>query len=115
MSNSIERRKYIPVNSRTVTKKLFLEDIVCIEKEYHHIIIKTVDGNISLKSGKLDIRPYIADSADFFECHSYLLINLRNVESMQDGVIIFSTGEKKKIGRRNFSKAKAAFAKYIAN
>ncbi len=113
MNSSIEREMYIPVNNRMVTKKLFLEDIVFIEKEYHDIIIKTVDGVISLRAGALDIRSYIEDCRDFYECHSYLVINLKNVESMQDGLIVFTDGEKKKIGKRNFAKAKTAFARYI--
>ena len=114
MNQDTERRKYIPVSTRKVTKKLFLDDIVCIEREYNEIVIRTLDGVITVRRGTLDVKSYIGECEDFYQCHSYLLINMRNVASMEDGLIVFTDGEKKKIGKRNYYKAKTAFASYIS-
>ena len=105
---------YIPVSNRFFAGKLFINDIMYIEISYHDIIFVTKDGRVSIRGNSADMNRYSGASADLYRCHSYLIINLKNVKFMEDGNIIFINGDVRHLGKRNFQKAKSAFTVYLS-
>lgn len=104
---------YIPISNRSVTKKLFYDEIIYIEKDYHELVFATEKGKIYIRGSCADLKKYTERCKDLYECHSYLAINLRHVISMEDRKVIFSDGSAKNLGRKSFCRAKNAFAEYI--
>lgn len=49
----------------------------------------------------------------FYQCHSYLMINIARVVAMTKGTIIFDNGREKYVGRENFAKTRKKFNNYL--
>jgi hypothetical protein len=63
---------YIPISNRSVTKKLFYDEIIYIEKDYHELVFATVKGNVYIRGSCADLKKYTERCKELYECHSYL-------------------------------------------
>jgi DNA-binding LytR/AlgR family response regulator len=95
---------------KSETFKINYADILYLEQDSKKLWIEiseegkeqvTAQGNIRDISDNLESR--------FFQCHSYLIINLKRVVSMSSGTIVFDNGETKHLGRDAFFKTRKAF------
>lgn len=114
MVNEKNNTCYIALKCRHYVKKLFYEDIILIEKCYRNILFMTADDMIKIRGNSDDLKEYAGRCRDFYICHSYLAVNLKYVSSMEDGVISFVNGAERSLGRKNFTRARAVFSKYIS-
>ena len=108
------KRTYIPVNNKFSSEKIFYDEIVLLEKEINNINIITAKGNVCFRGKADDMRKYVEGRDDFFPCHSYLIVNMKQVTRVEGGNIYFANGEYRHLGRRNYLRVKAAYANYIA-
>ena len=76
-----------------------------IKKEETEEELQGIIGKIRELSRRLDGR--------FYQCHSYLIINMARVDSMMEGKIIFDNLEEKHLGRDCFAKTRRAFNHYL--
>lgn len=108
-------KKYIALSNRYYSRKIYFEDVQYIEMEGHDVVIHTEKDMVTFRGTSKEMQKLIGNRKGFHVCHSYLIVNFNNMERMEDGEILFSNGEKKSIGKKNYGKTKAVFAQFIEN
>ena len=108
-------KKYIALSNRYYSRKIYFEDVQYIEMEGHDVVIHTEKDMVTFRGTSKEMQKLIGNRKGFHVCHSYLIVNFNNMECMEDGEILFSNGEKKSIGKKNYGKTKAVFAQFIEN
>jgi len=84
---------------------LFIEQIgksLYIKKDSEYVVIP---GRMRDLSNEL--------KEPFFQCHSYLMINIERVTCMKKGQIFFDNGTHKYLGRDSFAEARKGFNNYL--
>lgn len=104
---------FLPVVTKKECCKIFLSDIVYIEKDARIVRIVTENDTYSEYGNISDFEPYFEDDDRFCICFKGLIINLDHVISMKNQSILFSNGKHYDLGRTNFLKAKQTFVNYM--
>ncbi len=102
---------YLPVIQKCASGKIPIDDILCVKQNLKNIKVVTHRGTLSLKGKISDIHPYLND--DFFQCHSYLVVNLTKIVEMSNNTIFFISKRKISLGRDNFIKTRKAYNQYL--
>ena len=103
---------YIPVITRFYSIKLYLRDILYIERQSRVLFFHTEKEDLKVYEGIQEVLPYL--DSRFYPCLTGLLINFDKVDRMRDGRIFFC--DKKThidCGRQCFTRTKGAFNKYM--
>jgi DNA-binding LytR/AlgR family response regulator len=104
-------KNWIGLVGKTESLKLPYSEVLYIEqvgKNLHfHKEADTLDvpGRISKLSEVV--------GEPFFQCHSYLLINLSRVDAMANGMIIFNNQKSIHLGEGNYYKTRKKFNQYL--
>jgi len=105
--------KYIPIITKKVTCKIYIEDVMLIEQELRKTIIYTEIDDFQIY-GKIDEFLKFLDGR-FFKCHQSCIINMDKVVKMKEQTIFFKNGYKVMMGREKFKFARQKFASLLIN
>ena len=97
-------------SNKSITMKIPYAEILYIEQFEEKLwIVKNdkIEGQLTIPGAVRDISNNL--EARFYQCHSYLIINIRRVVLMSKATITFDNGCTKHLGRDAFVRARKAF------
>ncbi len=97
-------RDFITVKKRNESTKVFIKDIILIERRYRKIFLMTSERMVEYYEKLVYIEPLLGEN--FFQVIDGCFINLEKVISARDGLIYFENGYKLQLSERGFVKAK---------
>lgn len=80
-------KKFMAVNIKGGTVKLYLTDICYVESLGHRLIFHTITGEYVTFGAMKDAQEKLRNS-NFFRCSKGYLLNLEHVEGVQDGCVL---------------------------
>ena len=80
-------KKFMAVNIKGGTVKLYLTDICYVESLGHRLIFHTITGEYMTFGAMKDAQEKLKNS-NFFRCSKGYLLNLEHVEGVQDGCVL---------------------------
>lgn len=104
-------RKYIPIDTAKQTRRVFLDDIIYIEKKRRQVILITKTENIIFYSTMDDVKKYMDER--FLFCHRSYLFNMDKILRMEDQTIHMEQDYKIFLGRECFRRARNTFREYL--
>ncbi len=114
MENSLlkmAKKKYIPIVTRKETSKVFVDEILYIEKRLRIINIYTENKIYSVYGKMKEIEIYLDDS--FYKCHKSCILNFSKIISMENGIFFFENGIDLRVGQNNYQYAKSKYKSFI--
>ncbi len=106
-------KNYLPIIRKCLSGKVLVDEIVCIKQDLRQVKVVTDKGVVSLRGKIEDTNRYLTD--DFFQCHSYLIVNLTKILAMSNNTIFFTNKRKIELGRDNFIKTRKAYNRYLSS
>lgn len=104
-------KKFVFIKTKKETGKVYLEDMIYLEKELQKLIIHTLDREIQMYGKMEDMTPYLDER--FLCCHRSYSFNMDRVASMRDQVVHMEGGREVPLGRETFRKAKRQYEAYM--
>ncbi len=105
-------RKYIPIVTRKLCKKVWIKDILYITQRGRLVYVVTDEDEYSYYGKASELEPCL--DKHFFCCLKWTFINFNKVESMHDQIIFFIGGKHfDEIGRTHYITTKQSFAAYM--
>lgn len=104
---------YITVVCRRVVRKVYMDDIIYIERNGRKLTIATESEHIEFYEQMKNV----CDKLDkrFYPCLQSFLINIEKVDCMENQTIYFHNGEKRPMARDSFVRTKQYFSAYLKN
>ncbi len=91
-------KRYMHIIERDFSQKIDIDSILYIAQDLRDVKIVT-DKEVIKKHGKvIDMTGQVSD--DFYLAHSYVMINLSNIEKMMDETVYFKGGHSLKLGKK---------------
>ncbi len=104
-------RKYLPVKTRYETSKVYLEEIIYIEKDRRRAKLITVNGIITIYCGMDFLKQYTDER--FLHCHRSYLFNMDKIKAMKEQTLHMENGDCIPLGRDCFRAARKTFDSYL--
>jgi len=104
-------KNWIGVVSRGESFKVPYSEVLYIEQAGKNLRIQKEVDIIHISGRISKISEVVGEP--FYQCHSYLLINLSKVRVMTNGVIIFDNKMSTRLGKYNYIKARKRFNQYL--
>lgn len=103
--------KFIPIKTKKETGKIYLEDIIYLEKNLQKLIIYASTREVQIYCKMDDIKPYLDER--FLFCHRSYSFNMDKVVSLRDQTIYLEKQSSVPLGRETFRKAKRLYEEYM--
>lgn len=104
-------RKYIPIETAKQTGRVFLDDIIYIEKKRRQVILITQTGSITFYSNMDNVKKYMDER--FLSCHRSYLFNMDKILRMEDQTVYMEQDFKVFLGRECFRRGRRVFKEYL--
>lgn len=104
-------RLYIPVETKQETSRVYLDEIIYIEKNRREIILITNNGSVAFYSVMAHIKQYTDER--FLDCHRSYLFNMDKIRGMKDQMVHLDPDYYVFLGREAFRKGRKIFRNYI--
>ncbi|MBR0596777.1 LytR/AlgR family response regulator transcription factor [Sinanaerobacter chloroacetimidivorans] len=109
--NKESNQGYIPVITRKESSKVWIKEILYIEKELRLIKIYTA-GRVYSFYGKLDdIMKYLDDN--FYRCHRSCVVNLDKILRMEKGIFYLEGGKTLRVGQNNYQYTRSYYRRFL--
>ena len=92
------------VKTRTESTRVFLKDVVVVERRLRKIFIVTSERLMSFYEKICFIEPLLGDN--FYEALDGCFVNLERTVSAKDGILMFDNGYELPLSERSFVRAK---------
>lgn len=102
---------FLPVITRTISRKVMLNDVLIIDRNNRTIHVISEKGNFAYYEKMENVCKYLDER--FCRCMKGCVINLDKVDMMTESKIFFSNGRKLILARDAFLVAKKAYNEYI--
>jgi DNA-binding LytR/AlgR family response regulator len=97
--------------AKTESIKVPYSEVLYIEQVGKKLRIHKEVGILNMPGRISEISKVVGEP--FYQCHSYLLINLARVDAMANGRIIFNNHKSTNIGESNYHKTRKKFNQYL--
>lgn len=104
-------RKYIPIETRKETGRIYLGEIIYIEKQLRKTILITRTRKVGLYCKMEEIKKYTDER--FLECHRSYLFNMDKILRMADQCVYMERGYCVSLGQDSFSRGRRVFRDYL--
>lgn len=104
-------RKYIPVETKKETGRIYLGEIIYIEKQLRKAILVTRTREVAVYCAMEDIKQYTDER--FLDCHRSYLFNMDKILRMESQVIYMEHGHHVTLGRESFTRGRRQFRTYL--
>ena len=102
----------ISVLTGKVSAKVKIDDIEYIEQEGRKLAIVTAEKTYTLY-GKMESMAACLVGRSFYRPMKSLIVNFDKIDSIEGGVMFFSSGKCMSIGRNNMTKLKKAYRAFL--
>lgn len=103
--------KFLSIKTKRATEKIFLDDIIYIEKDRSRAKLITVDKERIIYSNMQDIRRHMDER--FLSCHRSYLFNMDKIICMTNQTIYMEQGYQTQLGRETFRRGRRMFDQYL--
>lgn len=103
--------KYIPVETAKEICRVYLDEILYIEKKRRQAILITESGQIVFYCDMAFLKKYVDER--FLACHRSYLFNMDKIQRMADQTIYLEGGFRVFLGRESFRRGRKIFSAYI--
>jgi DNA-binding LytR/AlgR family response regulator len=104
-------KNWIGLIAKTESLKVPYSEVLYIEQVGKNLRIHKDTGILDIPGRISKISKVVCEP--FFQCHSYLLINLSRVDAMVNGRIIFDNQKSTSLGEGNYHKTRKKFNQYL--
>ncbi|MCB6992529.1 LytTR family transcriptional regulator [bacterium 210820-DFI.6.37] len=104
--------KYIPVVTRKATARVYLNEIIYIEKRGRKTVLITENGSIDFYCEMAYIKKYT--DGRFLDCHRSYLFNMDRIRTMTDQTIHMDLDFSVVLGREAFRRGRRIFSNYVS-
>lgn len=104
-------RRYIPVETKKETGRVYLGEIIYIEKQRRKAVLVTATRSITLYCGMKELKQYTDER--FLDCHRSYLFNMDKILSMTDQCIFMEQGHCVSLGQECFSRGRKQYRSYL--
>lgn len=104
-------RKFIPIKTKRKTEKIFLDELIYIEKDQRRAKLITVSKELTIYSNMMDIKKYTDDR--FLDCHRSYLFNMDKIILMTEQTIYMENNYQVQLGRESFRRGRRAFDQFL--
>ncbi len=104
-------QNWIALIAKTESVKVLYDDVLYIEQVGDNLNIYKDTDTIQIP-GRIS-KISIGMGEQFFQCHSYLIINLSRVLAMTRGEILFDNLTSTHLGEKNYYKARKKFNRFL--
>ena len=103
--------KYIPVKTAKEIRRVYLDEILYIEKKRRQAILITESGKTIFYCNMDFLKQYVDER--FLDCHRSYLFNMDKILCMADQTIFMEGGFQISLGRECFRRGRKIFEEYI--
>ena len=103
--------KYIPIKTRKETSKVYLDEIIYIEKNLRKTLLITESRTVAIYCDMASMKQYTDER--FMDCHRSYLFNMDKIIRMSDQTIYMENGDQVFLGRESFRRGRRAFDRYL--
>ena len=107
----MDDKRFIPLVTRKFSLKVWIADIIYIQKKDRKIKIMTDQECYEYYEKLQNIEQYL--DKRFYHCLKTLVVNLDKIDKMTDQTIFFQNGETFFLGRENYIKTKQTYSAYL--
>lgn len=104
-------RKYIPIETKKETGRVYLGEIIYIEKQLRKAVLVTRTRSVTMYCGMEDIKQYTDER--FLDCHRSYLFNMDKILRMADQCVYMERGHCISLGQESFSRGRKQFRSYL--
>lgn len=104
-------RKYIPIETKQETGRIYLAEIIYIEKQLRKTVFITKTRQISQYCSMEEIKAYTDER--FLDCHRSYLFNMDKILRMADQCVYMEQGYCVNLGQESFSRGRKQFRIYL--
>lgn len=105
-------RKYLLVKTKKETRKVYLDEIIFIEKDLRRAIVITDDKEIVFYSDMEKIKQDVDER--FLDCHRSYLFNMDKIVCMTNQTVYMEQGHQVPLGRESFRRGRRIFNQHLA-
>lgn len=103
--------KYVPVETKKLTGRVYLDEILYVEKNLRKTILVTEEDKITLYCAMEFVKAYVDDR--FLDCHRSYLFNMDKIKQMTEQTIVFENGDRIPLGRDCFRAGRKIYRDYL--
>ncbi len=104
-------RKYVPVETKQETGRIYLDEIIYIEKNLRKTILITDTRRVAIYCGMDKIKQYMDQR--FLDCHRSYLFNMDKIQRMEGQTIYLEQGYSVTLGRDRFRRGRKRYRDYL--
>lgn len=109
-----QSEKYVILQTRTMTKKVILGEIVYSESYKHNQNIKTIDGKtITVRMTVDELFNKVNENGEFVKNGSSYIVNLNHIREITAKEILTDIGDKINVPRGSYSRLKEEYMEYM--
>ena len=103
--------KYIPVVTRKATARVYLDEIIYIEKRKRQTVLVTESGPVTFYCEMAYVKKYT--DGRFLDCHRSYLFNMDRIRAMEDRAVHMDMDFSVILGREAFRRGRRMFSDYM--
>ncbi|MCQ4637890.1 LytTR family transcriptional regulator [Anaerovorax odorimutans] len=103
--------KYIPVKTKKETSRVYLDEIIYVEKNLRKTILITDSRTVVLYCDMAYIKQFIDER--FMDCHRSFLFNMDKIIIMTNQTVYMEKGHQVGLGRESFRRGRRIFDRYL--
>ena len=103
--------KYVPIEKMKLTGRVYLDEIIYVEKALRKTILVTEKEKIALYCDMGFIKAYTDDR--FLDCHRSYLFNMDKIKQMTEQTVVLENGDSIPLGRDCFRAGRKVYRNYL--
>lgn len=103
--------KYVPIETKKLTGRVALDEILYVEKDLRRTILVTEQERITLYCAMEFIREHTDNR--FLDCHRSYLFNMDKIKQMADQTVLLENGDSISLGRDSFRTGRKVYRNYL--
>lgn len=104
-------RKYIPIRTKKETGRVYLDEIIYVEKNLRKTMLVTEARIVTLYSDMAYIKQFTDER--FLDCHRSFLFNMDKIILMTNQTVYLEKGFQVGLGRESFRRGRHIFDAYL--
>ena len=104
-------RKYVPIETKRETGRIYLDEIIYIEKNLRKTILITDSRKVTIYCGMNAIKQHM--DGRFLNCHRSYLFNMDRINRMAGQTIYMDKGYRVTLGRDCFRQGRKLYRDYL--
>lgn len=103
--------KYVPIETKKLTGRVYLDEVLYVEKDLRKTILVTENEKITLYCAMEFIKAYTDDR--FLDCHRSYLFNMDKIKQMTEQTVVMENGDSIPLGRDCFRAGRKVYRNYL--